>query len=68
MEKDVIIQIRMDSKMKEQVEALYCCIGTSFAEAVCIFAAKSLMVNGLPFQMSAATDKPSASISDLSGL
>jgi hypothetical protein len=42
-------------------------MGTSFAEAVRIFAAKSLMVNGLPFQMTAAAGKAAASVSDLAG-
>ena len=67
MAKESTMQLRMDSEMKEQVEALYRSMGTSFAEAVRIFAAKSLLVNGLPFQMTAVADKPAASVSDLAG-
>ena len=67
MAKESTMQLRMDSEMKEQVEALYRSMGTSFAEAVRIFAAKSLLVNGLPFQMTAEISKPAPSVSDLAG-
>ncbi len=53
MAKESTVQVRMDSEMKEQVEALYRSMGTSFPEAVRIFAAKSLLVKGLPFEMTA---------------
>ncbi len=67
MAKESTMQLRMDSEMKEQVEALYRSMGTSFAEAIRIFAAKSLLVNGLPFSMSASREAPSISVSDLAG-
>lgn len=67
MAKESIMQLRMDSDMKERVEALYRSMGTSFAEGIRMFAAQSLLVNGLPFQLSAAKDVKSGSVSDLAG-
>ena len=67
MAKESPMQLRMDSEMKEQVEALYRSMGTSFAEAIRIFAAKSLLVNGLPFSMNLSKDDSFASVSDLAG-
>ena len=43
-------QVRMDSELKSQVEALYRSLGTSFAEAVRIFAQQSLRDGGMPFR------------------
>ena len=43
-------QVRMDSELKAQVEALYRRLGTSFAEAVRIFAQQSLRDGGMPFR------------------
>lgn len=43
-------QVRMDSELKAQVEALYRDLGTSFAEAVRIFAQQSLRDGGMPFR------------------
>lgn len=40
----------MDADLKEKVEALY---GTSFAEAVRIFAKQSIQENGIPFVITA---------------
>ena len=42
MAMDATLQIRIDSAVKEQVEALYRSMGTSFAEAVRMFAQPSL--------------------------
>ena len=49
------VQIRMDTELKEQVEALYRGMGTTFAEAVRIFATQSLIEQGMPFQMNNRT-------------
>ena len=49
MAKETIVQIRMDSETKEAAEAVYRNLGTSFAEAVRIFAAQSIRENGFPF-------------------
>ena len=68
MAKEATIQLRMDSEMKEQVEALYRQMGTSFAEGIRMFAAQSLLVNGLPFQLKASKQAPSVSVSDLAGI
>lgn len=38
MAKEATLQVRMDADLKEQVETLYKRLGTSFAEAVRIFA------------------------------
>jgi len=47
---DATLQIRMDGKIKRDVEELYRELGTSFAEAVRIFAQQSLLAGGMPFQ------------------
>ena len=49
MAMDATLQIRIDSAVKEQVEALY---RTSFAEAVRMFAQQSLQEGGMPFRPS----------------
>lgn len=49
MAKEATLQVRMDADLKEQVEALYKEMGTSFAEAVRIFARQSIQENGMPF-------------------
>ncbi|MBM6927506.1 type II toxin-antitoxin system RelB/DinJ family antitoxin [Pseudoflavonifractor phocaeensis] len=50
MAMDATVQIRMDGALKEQVETLYREMGTSFAEAVRIFARQSLREGGMPFR------------------
>ena len=67
MAKESTMQLRMDSDMKERVEALYRSMGTSFAEGIRMFAAQSLLVNGLPFQLTAPKEAKSASVTDLAG-
>lgn len=50
MPMDSTLQVRMDSQMKANVEELYRSLGTSFAEAVRIFAQQSLLAGGMPFR------------------
>ncbi len=50
MAMDATLQIRMNSDLKTQVEELYRSMGTSFAEAVRIFAQQSLREGGMPFR------------------
>lgn len=51
MAHEATLQIKMDSDLKEQVEILYEKMGTSFAEAVRIFAKQSVEENAMPFNM-----------------
>jgi len=51
--KESVMQVRMDTEMKERVERLYRQMGITFADAVRMFAAQSLLENGMPFQPSA---------------
>ena len=51
MAKEATLQVRMDAELKEQVELLYKKLGTSFAEAVRIFAKQSVEENAMPFVM-----------------
>ena len=53
MAKEATLQDRMDADLKEKVEVLYREMGTSFAEAVRIFAKQSVLENGKPFVISA---------------
>ena len=66
MAMDATLQIRIDSAVKEQVEALYRSLGTSFAEAVRMFAQQSLQEGGMPFRPSlrAWDDMSEAEISE----
>lgn len=50
MSMDATLQVRMDGQVKANVEELYRSLGTSFAEAVRIFAQQSLLAGGMPFQ------------------
>ena len=50
MSKDATLQIRIDSELKTEVEELYRSLGTSFAEAVRMFAQQSLREGGMPFR------------------
>lgn len=43
------LQVRMNAELKAEVEALYKSLGTSFAEAVRIFAQQSIREGGMPF-------------------
>ena len=49
MAKEATLQVRMDADLKEQVEKLYKNMGTSFAEAVRIFAKQSVQDQAMPF-------------------
>lgn len=49
------LQVRMDTQLKTEVEALYRDLGTSFSEAVRIFAQQSLREGGMPFTPSLKT-------------
>ncbi len=55
MAMDATCQIRMDGELKSQVEALYRDLGTSFAEAVRIFAQQSVREGRMPFRPSLKT-------------
>lgn len=55
MAMDATFQIRMNSELKSEVESLYRSLGTSFAEAVRIFAQQSLREGGMPFTPSLKT-------------
>lgn len=50
MPMDATMQIRMNRELKAQVEELYRSLGTSFAEAVRIFAQQSIREGGMPFR------------------
>lgn len=51
MAKEATLQVRMDAELKEQAELLYKQLGTSFAEAVRIFARQSVEEKAMPFTM-----------------
>lgn len=51
MAKEEILQVRMDKDLKDAAEKLYADLGTSFAEAVRIFAKKSVEEQAMPFSM-----------------
>ena len=57
MAKEATLQVRMDAELKEQVELLYKKLGTSFAEAVRIFAKQSVEENAMPFVIHVPKEK-----------
>ena len=65
MAKQAIYQVRMDEEVKDQVEALYRRLGTTFAEAVRIFAVQSIREQGMPFTPSDTRGKSFGALSSL---
>ena len=57
MAKQAVYQVRMDEEIKNQAEALYRSLGTTFAEAVRIFAVQSIREQGMPFPPSESRGK-----------
>ena len=51
MSMESVVQIRMDTEMKNAAEELYKELGTSFAEAVRMFAKKSIDEQAMPFSV-----------------
>lgn len=51
MAKEATLQVRMDADLKEQAESLYRAMGSSFAEAVRIFAKQSVAEKAMPFRV-----------------
>ena len=64
MAKQAVYQVRMDEDIKNQVEALYRGMGTTFAEAVRIFAVQSIREQGMPFTPSEARGKTFGTLSN----
>ncbi len=57
MAKQAIYQVRMDEAIRNEVEELYRGLGTTFAEAVRIFAVQSIREQGFPFTPSETRGK-----------
>lgn len=51
MAKDASLNVRIDSDVKSQAEKVYAQYGMSVSEAVTVFLHKSIMVDGLPFDL-----------------
>ena len=64
MSKEAVIQVRIEAELKEQVEDLYKRLGTSFAEAVRIFAKQSVIENAMPFNLHIPNKKRTLGIAD----
>lgn len=52
MDKEVVLQVRMDKNTKDKVEKLYRDMGITFASAVRLLAKQSLVEQRLPFVVS----------------
>lgn len=63
MAKQAVYQVRMDENIKNEVEALYRNMGTTFAEAIRIFAVQSIHEQGMPFTPSEARGKTFGALS-----
>ena len=68
MAKEATLQVRIDADLKEQVERLYRDMGTSFAEAVRIFARQSVQENGMPFTIHVPDHTPQQRIGIAKGI
>lgn len=55
MPKESVLQIRIDSSLKMAAEALYRDMGTTFPEAVRMFARQSVLLGAMPFPLRAAS-------------
>ena len=53
MPKESVLQIRIDTSLKDAAESLYREMGTTFSEAVRIFARQSVLSRGMPFALRA---------------
>ena len=51
MAKTAVINVRTDDETKQAIEKLYSAFGITISDAINIFFKKSLMENGLPFDM-----------------
>lgn len=49
MAKQAVLQVRMDSDLKQSAEELYIRMGASLAKAVRVFARQSVEENAMPF-------------------
>ena len=49
MAMSAVLQVRMDSDLKREAEDLYTRLGTSFAEAVRVFARQGVSEQAMPF-------------------
>jgi len=56
MANDAVLQVRIDSQLKSEVEQLYRQMGTTFSEAVRLFARQSVLKRRLPFDISERDD------------
>ena len=65
MAKQAVYQVRMDEDIKNQVEELYRNLGTTFAEAVRIFAVQSIREQGMPFTPSEVRGKTFGALAHL---
>lgn len=65
MAKQAIYQVRMDEEVRDQVEALYRSLGTTFAEAVRIFAVQSIREQGMPFTPSSVRGRSFGALASL---
>ena len=54
MAKESVLQIRIDTTLKDAAESLYRDMGTTFSEAVRIFARQSVLSRGMPFSLRAS--------------
>ena len=54
MAKESVLQIRIDTALKDAAESLYRDMGTTFSEAVRIFARQSVLSRGMPFSLRAS--------------
>lgn len=57
MANDAVLQVRIDSQLKSEVEQLYRQMGTTFSEAVRLFARQSVLKRRLPFDISESDDR-----------
>ena len=54
MAKESVLQIRIDTALKDAAESLYRDMGTTFSEAVRIFARQSVLSRGMSFSLRAS--------------
>lgn len=58
MDKQVLVQIKVNEKLKNEAAAIYKSIGLDLSTAVRMFFIKSIDVNGLPFDARKSVPRP----------
>ena len=58
-----LLQVRVDKETKEQASAIYASLGMDLSTAVRVFLKKSILIGGMPFEVSIGQTRAQAMLS-----